>query len=86
MNRSSWPKRSATGISALGSKTAHIEPGSPWENGFVESFNARLRDGLLSEEIFHSLPKAETVSETTAVLSVESPLRLTQGNISCCSF
>ena len=30
-------------IAAVGAKTAYIEPGSPWENGYVESFNARLR-------------------------------------------
>ncbi len=34
-------------ITAVGAKTAYIEPGSPWENGYVESFNARLRDELL---------------------------------------
>lgn len=31
-------------IAAVGPKTAHIEPGSPWENGYVESFNSKLRD------------------------------------------
>ena len=34
-------------IAAVGAKTAHITPGSPWENGYIESFNARLRDELL---------------------------------------
>lgn len=34
-------------ISAVGAESAYIEPGSPWENGYVESFNARLRDELL---------------------------------------
>ncbi len=42
-------------ISVVDSKTATIEPGSPWENGYVESFNARLRDELLNGEIFTSL-------------------------------
>jgi transposase InsO family protein len=51
-------------ISAVGSKTAHIEPGSPWENGYVESFNARLRDELLNGEIFYSLREAEIVIES----------------------
>jgi putative transposase len=37
-------------IAAVGTKTAYIEPGSPWENGYVESFNARLRDELLNGE------------------------------------
>ncbi len=51
-------------IAAVGSKTAYIEPGSPWENGYVESFNARLRDELLDGEIFHSLREAEIVIES----------------------
>jgi transposase InsO family protein len=42
-------------ITAVGAKTAYIAPGSPWENGFIESFNARLRDELLEGEIFYSL-------------------------------
>src|SRR5262249_31263897 len=37
-------------IAAVGAKTAYIEPGSPWENGYIESFNARLRDELLNGE------------------------------------
>ena len=39
----------------MGAKTAYIMPGSPWENGFIESFNARLRDDLLDGEIFYLL-------------------------------
>ena len=50
-------------IEAVGAKTAYIEPGSPWENGYVESFNARLRDELLDGEIFFSLAEARTVIE-----------------------
>lgn len=50
-------------IVAVGSRTAFIEPGSPWENGFCESFNARLRDELLNGEIFYSLAEAEVVIE-----------------------
>jgi putative transposase len=42
-------------ITAVGAKTAYIAPGSPWENGFVESFDARLRDELLDGAIFYSL-------------------------------
>ena len=37
-------------IAAVGAKTAYIEPGSPWENGYVESFNPRFRDELLNRE------------------------------------
>ena len=42
-------------ITAVGAKTAYITLGSPWENGYVESFNARLRDELLDGEIFYTL-------------------------------
>jgi putative transposase len=51
-------------IAAVGAKTAYIAPGSPWENGYVESFNARLRDELLNGEIFHSLREAQVVVES----------------------
>ena len=50
-------------ITAVGAKTAYIAPGSPWENGFIESFNARLRDELLEGEIFYSLREAQVVIE-----------------------
>lgn len=50
-------------IEAVGAKTTYIEPGSPWENGYVESFNARFRDELLDGEIFFSLNEARTVIE-----------------------
>ena len=50
-------------ISAVGAKTAYIEPGSPWENGYCESFNARFRDELLNGEIFYSLKEAQIVIE-----------------------
>jgi putative transposase len=50
-------------ITAVGAKTAYIAPGSPWENGFIESFNARLRDELLDGEIFYSLREAQVVIE-----------------------
>ena len=51
-------------ITAVGAKTAYIAPGSPWENGYVESFNARLRDELLDGEIFYSLQEAKVVIES----------------------
>ena len=50
-------------ITAVGAKTAYITPGSPWENGYIESFNARLRDELLDGEIFYSLAEARIVIE-----------------------
>ena len=51
-------------IAAVGARTAFIEPGSPWENGYCESFNSKLRDELLNGEIFYSLAEARTVIET----------------------
>ena len=50
-------------IAAVGAKTAYIEPGSPWENGYCESFNARFRDELLNGELFHSLREAKILIE-----------------------
>ena len=50
-------------IGAVGARAAYITPGSPWENGYVESFNARLRDELLNGEIFCSLREARVVIE-----------------------
>jgi putative transposase len=51
-------------IAAVGAKTAYIEPGSPWENGYCESFNGKLRDELLNGEIFYTLKEARIVIET----------------------
>jgi len=51
-------------IAAVGASTAYIAPGSPWENGYVESFNARLRDELLDGEIFYTLREAKIVIES----------------------
>ncbi len=50
-------------IAAVGAKTADIEPGSLWENGYCNSFNARFRDELLNSEIFFSLRKAQILIE-----------------------
>lgn len=50
-------------LSDLKVKTLYIEPGSPWENGYVESFNARLRDELLNGEIFYTLNEAKVIIE-----------------------
>jgi putative transposase len=50
-------------IAAVGAKTAYIEPGSPWENGYCESFNGKLRDELLDGEVFYSLAEAKVVIE-----------------------
>jgi len=50
-------------IKAAGARTAYIEPGSPWENGYCESFNGRMRDELLNGEIFYSLREAQIIIE-----------------------
>jgi len=47
----------------VGVKTLYIEPGSPWENGYVESFNGKLRDELLNVEIFDTLTEAKVLTE-----------------------
>jgi transposase InsO family protein len=44
-------------------KTLYIEPGSPWENGYVESFNSKLRDELLNREVFDTLLEAKALVE-----------------------
>ena len=48
-------------LERLGVKTLYIEPGSPWENGYNESFNGKLRDELLDREIFYTLWEAQTL-------------------------
>jgi putative transposase len=50
-------------ITAVGARTAYITPGSPWENGYIESFNARLRDEFLNGELFYTLREAKILIE-----------------------
>ena len=50
-------------IAAVGTKTAYMEPASPWENGYCESFNSRFRDELLNREIFYSLWETQIIIE-----------------------
>ena len=50
-------------LNYLGVKTLFIEPGSPWENGYIESFNGKLRDELLDREIFATLKEAKILIE-----------------------
>ena len=47
----------------LGTRTLYIESGSPWENGYCESFNGKLRDEFLNGEIFYSLKEADSLTE-----------------------
>ncbi len=50
-------------LNRIGVKTLFIEPGSPWENGYIESFNGKLRDELLNREIFTTLTEARVLIE-----------------------
>ena len=50
-------------IAEVGARTAFIEPGSHWENGYIESFNARLRDELLNGKIFYTFKEAQVLTE-----------------------
>lgn len=50
-------------LNELGASTLFIERGSPWENGYVESFNGKMRDELLNGEIFYTLQEAKVLIE-----------------------
>ena len=50
-------------IALVGARTAYIEPGSPWENGYCESFNSKLRDEFLNGEIFYSMKELRVLAE-----------------------
>jgi len=50
-------------LSRVGVKTLFIEPGSPWENGYIESFNGKMRDELLNQEVFTTLTEAKVLIE-----------------------
>jgi transposase InsO family protein len=50
-------------LTRLGVKTLFIEPGSPWENGYIESFNGKFRDELLNREIFDTVLEARIITE-----------------------
>ena len=60
-------------IAAIGARTAYIEPGSPWENGYCESFNAKLRDELLNREIFYSLAEAKIIERWRRHYNIKRP-------------
>ena len=56
-------KRVRSWLSKLQIKPLFIEPGSPWENGYIESFNGKMRDELLNGEIFYTLKEARIIIE-----------------------
>jgi len=59
-----WGDASLNWLADVGVKTLFIEPGSPWENGYVESFIGKLRDELLNGEIFDTLLEAQVIIES----------------------
>jgi len=56
-------KKVRSWLKTLAIKALFIEPGSPWENGYIESFNGKMRDELLNGEIFYSLKEAQVLIE-----------------------
>jgi putative transposase len=50
-------------LAKTGAKTLYIEPGSPWENGYCESFHSKMRDEFLNGEIFYSRKEARVLAE-----------------------
>ena len=50
-------------LERVGTKTLFIEPGSPWENGYNESFNGKLRDEFLNREVFYTLQELQILLE-----------------------
>ena len=56
-SRTAWPRIFSP------PRRKHIDPGSPWQNGYSESFNGKLRDELLSQELFGSLGEAQVLAE-----------------------
>ena len=69
-------------LGKLGVKTLFIEPGSPWENGYCESFNSKLRDELLNGEIFTTLYEAQVLIENWRQECQFSCVQAFQGRLS----
>ena len=71
-------------LTGLGTRNLYIEPGSPWENGFCESFNGKLRDECLNGEIFYSLREAQAMAHSlqhqTPALGTRIPTPCTRHN------
>ena len=67
MRSDNGPEMTATAVrewlTSLGAQPLFIQPGSPWENGYNESFNGKLRDELLNGEIFYSLKEVQILTE-----------------------
>jgi putative transposase len=77
-----------------GTATAFIEPGSPWENGFAESFNGRFRDEFLNIELFTTAPEAQILADRWrwdyntlrphSALQGRRPLKAAQQRVAAC--
>ena len=50
-------------LGRVGARTLYIKPGSPWENGYIESFNGKLRDEFLDREVFYTLLEVRVLTE-----------------------
>ncbi len=59
-------------LADTGAKTAYIEPGSPWENGYCESFHSKMRDEFLNGEIFYSMKELRVLAERCASTTTPS--------------
>ena len=59
-------------LGRVGSKTLYIGPGSPWGNGYVESFNGKRRDELLDREIFYTLKEVQVLTQQYSRLTIGS--------------
>ena len=53
-------------ITAVDAQTAYITPGSPWENGYIESFSSRLRDAFLKGKFFYTLQASQNSDRSLA--------------------
>jgi hypothetical protein len=85
MALSSSPRRRGNASLLWAQETAYNEPGSPWENGYIESFNVRLRDELLNGEIFYSLRAAKIIIGSGDVTTNRSGLMPTRLQTTVCA-
>ena len=74
-------KRVREWLERVGVKTLYIKPGSPWENGYVESFNGKLRDELLAREVFDTLLEAKVLIERWLTARATEPTRKVPGGL-----
>ncbi len=63
MARDSRRGRYARGLARLGVRTLYIEPGSPWENAYIESYNGKFREALLNRELLDTVWEARVLTD-----------------------